>query len=436
MRPAITVARPSLAGPAPVEADRPRLDRPDDEVRPAPGIARERRPDCVLGFGLDRMDDALLVAERPAQDEEACLDEAVHERGVRVPARLLFQRASTVILGTGPEDDDVEYRHVGRCISLYAPHGRRASRAYATIGGVLVARAARWVTDVIGPGSRIVSARRLRLGGWHVNHALDVVDGQDRTRRLVLRRWARPGWEDDDPDYTVERETRALGLLRPTQVPVPEIVAADPIGVACDVPAILLTRLTGHPPQRADTDTADFGRQLAETLARIHDVNGAAAGQLAPYRLYYDRAHAVPARWMAPTAAWKQATAAVREPPPPTTMTMIHRDYHPENTLWSRGRLTGVVDWTQASWGPPALDLGHMRWNLVADHGQHVADQFLACYRAIIGSVPDDQPYWDLVALLDLLLDGDDPGDIEPADLRRFEDYAATALSRLNRASS
>jgi hypothetical protein len=34
------------------------------------------------------------------------------------------------------------------------------------------------------------------------------------------------------------------------------------------------------------------------------------------------------------------------------------------------------------------------------------------------------------VSLLDLLLDGDDPGDIEPDDLRRFEDYAMTALSQ------
>jgi aminoglycoside phosphotransferase (APT) family kinase protein len=109
-------------------------------------------------------------------------------------------------------------------------------------------------------------------------------------------------------------------------------------------------------------------------------------------------------------------------------MRLIHRDYHPENTLWSRGHLSGVVDWTQASWGPPGLDLGHMRWNLVADHGQQVADQFLNCYRAATGSACDDQPYWDLVSLLDLLLDGDDPGDIEPSDLRRFEKYARTQL--------
>jgi len=294
---------------------------------------------------------------------------------------------------------------------------------------VLVAQAAGWVTEVMGPGSRIVSARRLRLGGWHVNHAVDVVDGRGRTHRLVLRRWARPGWQRDDPDYTVERETRVLELLSSTQVPAPTMVAADPAGAHCDGPAMLLTRLAGHPPRRTDTDADGFCRQLAETLAGIHAVDGAARSRLAPYRLYYDRAHATPARWMPSAPVWRRATAAVREPPPTTAATLIHRDYHPENTLWSRGRLTGVVDWTQASWGPPALDLGHMRWNLVADQGQHVADRFLACYRATTGSAPDDQAYWDLVSLLDLLLDGDDPGDIEPDDLRRFEDYAKAALS-------
>jgi hypothetical protein len=71
---------------------------------------------------------------------------------------------------------------------------------------------------------------------------------------------------------------------------------------------------------------------------------------------------------------------------------MIHRDFHPENALWSRGRLTGIVDWTQASWGPPGLDLGHMRWNLVLDGGQPIADQFLARYQALTGTSLDDQP--------------------------------------------
>lgn len=56
-----------------------------------------------------------------------------------------------------------------------------------------------------------------------------------------------------------------------------------------------------------------------------------------------------------------------------------------------------MVDWTQASVGPPELDLGHLRWNLVVDHGERVADEVLACYRTATGRPLDDQPYWDLV---------------------------------------
>jgi aminoglycoside phosphotransferase (APT) family kinase protein len=298
---------------------------------------------------------------------------------------------------------------------------------------LLPSRATRWVLEVIGPGSRVCSTRWLRLGGWHVDHALDVLDGRGRTHRLVLRRWARPGWEADDPDYTVEREVAVLELLGSTPVPAPVVVAADPAGAQCDVPAILLTRLPGHPPRPAEVSGARFCSDLAEALAQIHAVDATRARRLEPYRLYYDRTHAAPAAWMPATPVWAQAIAAVREPPPTTTsgtsITLIHRDYHPQNTLWSRQRLTAVVDWTQASSGPPGLDLGHMRWNLLADHGQHVADQFLARYRATTGNACPDQPYWDLVSLLDLLLDGDDPGDIEPSDLKRFEEYAKTALA-------
>ncbi len=286
------------------------------------------------------------------------------------------------------------------------------------------------MTGEVGPGSRIARAWRLRLGGWHVNHALDVVDAAGHAHRLVLRRWARAGWDADDADYTVQRETRVLGLLRPTQVPAPAMVAADPAGARCDVPAILLTRLPGHPPRPADADGDGFCRELAETLAAIHEVDGAAQAQLHPYRLYYDRPRAAPARWMPDAPVWQQATAAVREPPPAAAMTLIHRDYHPENTLWLHRRLSGVVDWTQASWGPRGLDLGHMRWNLVLDYGPAVADRFLACYRAATGDPLHHQPYWDLVSLLDLLLDGDDPGDIDSDDLRRFADYAGSLLSR------
>lgn len=293
-------------------------------------------------------------------------------------------------------------------------------------------KAQRWLSSVLEPGTRIVGVRRLRLGGWHVNHLLHVVTADGRRSSLVLRRWARPGWEIADPDYTAERELGVLALLEPTPVPAPTLLAADPDGSRCDVPALLLSRLPGHPPHPSDVERDDFTRQLAATLARIHAVplDSAAPPRL---RLYYDRPHAILPAWLPRTRVWTDALAAVREPPSPAPTVLLHRDYHPENTLWTRGKLSGVVDWTQASGGPPQFDLGHLRWNLVADQGLELADRLLADYQAASGRTLDDQPYWDLVALLDLLLcdDGDDPGDLNPDDLRTFEQYAETLLERL-----
>ena len=307
--------------------------------------------------------------------------------------------------------------------NVYAPRAR--------IPTVLPDRAKRWVLDVFGDGSRIVSARRLALGGWHVSHAVSVLDQRGRVHRVVLRRWARPGWELDDPDYTVLREVRVLGLVQAAAIPAPLVLAADPDGVRCDVPAVLLSRLPGHPPTRADSESDGFFRQLAETLAAIHELAPSAKSRLDPYRLYYDRADATLARWMPATPTWSSALATVRQPPPTGAISLIHRDYHPENTLWSRRRLTGVVDWTQASSGPPGLDVGHMRWNLALDYGQTVADNFLAAYQVTTGRATDNQGYWDLVSLFDLLLDvGDEPGDITPDDLRLLEAHATMALNK------
>ena len=82
--------------------------------------------------------------------------------------------------------------------------------------------------------------------------------------------------------------------------------------------------------------------------------------------------------------------------------TFIHRDYHPGNTLWLRDRFGGAVDWTSASWGPPWVDVGHMRWNLATLFGVPVANRFLqACGRLNIA--PGYSPEFDIRSTLDVL---------------------------------
>ena len=210
------------------------------------------------------------------------------------------------------------------------------------------------------------------------------------------------------------------------------MIDADLDGADWDVPALLLTCLPGRPPTRT-TMSDRFCQDLAETLAQIHATGAEGQGNLQPYPLYYDRARAVPLRSLPKLAVWKQASEIVRATPPEPTPTLIHRDFHPENTLWSLNRLTDVVDWTQASWGPSALDLGQMRWDLVLDRGLQLAGRFLTSYQTITGCSTNNQPYWDLVSLFDLLLDGNSvsSGDFDTQDQQRLTRYVETLITRL-----
>jgi aminoglycoside phosphotransferase (APT) family kinase protein len=263
--------------------------------------------------------------------------------------------------------------------------------------------AMRWAQEAAG--ARIVAALPLE-SQWLANHLLVLGDG----RELVLRRWARPGWEVDDPDLTAAREVLVLERLADTPVPAPEVVAADPEGAACDVPALLLTRAPGalyqgRPPLGP----------LVSVLAEIHAVDPSG---LPPYRRYYEPDRLSVPSWAGDREVWERAIALAHAPPPDLPERFIHRDFHPGNTLWEGAELTGVVDWTTGSRGPAAVDLGHLRWNLALDYGQRVADAVLPH--------PEHHSYYDVVTALDVLPDLD--ASFTHAEFLRLEEHVARAL--------
>lgn len=122
---------------------------------------------------------------------------------------------------------------------------------------------------------------------------------------------------------------------------------------------------------------------------------------------------------------WAELVAVVSGPEPPSAVCLIHRDYHAANTVWSRRRLVGVVDWTQASAGPPGVDVGHMRHNLAGDFGLDVADRFLRHQERLAGK-DRTQPYWDLVTIADI---GSAP--FNPQFHERLDPYVRAVLDRL-----
>jgi len=79
-----------------------------------------------------------------------------------------------------------------------------------------------------------------------------------------------------------------------------------------------------------------------------------------------------------------------------STPTLVHDDFWPGNTVWFRGRLVGVVDWTTGELGDPRADVAQCRIDLVFSHGIEVADAFCEQYERLAGPPLEDLWYFDL----------------------------------------
>jgi aminoglycoside phosphotransferase (APT) family kinase protein len=290
----------------------------------------------------------------------------------------------------------------------------------------------RWVEHEVGPDGRVTSVRRLRGGDSSAVHALTA----ERTGlpvHLVLRRFVRADWVAREPDVA-RREAAALRLLVRSEVPAPRLIAVDEDGSAAGVPSVLMTRLPGR-TVIAPTDMDSWMRQMAAMLPRIHAIRPTPAELAWRYQPYNDVAALRVPAWSTRPSDWQTALAVANGNRAAADEHLIHRDYHPANLLWLRGRLSGVVDWVNGCRGPAGVDIGHCRRNLALLHGVNVADRFLKyCLEWA-----DYSPYWDIITLTDWLPNCGtyeswlDLGlDVSTAAVRtRADEYIASLVARL-----
>jgi aminoglycoside phosphotransferase (APT) family kinase protein len=281
-----------------------------------------------------------------------------------------------------------------------------------------------WLVEVLGDGTRVRRAERLPDGTTSEVSAVDAELPDGRTGRFVLRRYVDPKIlaSEEEP---VQREEMALGALRATPVPAPTVIATDPDGVQCGVPALLMSRLPGRPRWWA-RDMASFVTRLAEHLPVIHATPVPAATTFPTYHGYHGAREPSAPSWTRHARAWTIAIARHTAAPPAHEPMFIHRDYHSGNVLWRDGQITGIVDWAWSCLGPQPVDVAHCRLNLVLSHGVDVADDFLQRWQSVSG-VRSYDPTWDLIDAVDVLPDCE----ASTAALRRLDEFVARAASEL-----
>lgn len=276
-------------------------------------------------------------------------------------------------------------------------------------------------------GGTVISARPLRGGTASAVHLLVVSRAGGVVERAVLRRYVLSDLTIEEPDIAA-REARALRVVEGLEVPTPRLLAVDPTGTRAGVPAVLMSRVVG----RVDWSPPNLDlwlERLAGLLPPIHALPLPPPGVIRPFAPYRQDSYQPPG-WACRPAVWARAVEWFHRPAPDGAGpgVFIHRDFHPGNVLWRRGRVTGVVDWASASIGPACIDVGHCRGNLFP-YGLEVAERFTAMWERLSGTPFD--PWGDVVTIIGSL-DGfrDEP----PADPGRsaVEDALARAVAELD----
>jgi aminoglycoside phosphotransferase len=256
-----------------------------------------------------------------------------------------------------------------------------------------------WVSRHLKVGERVVGVEALHGGITAEMRRLTIGTRDGGTRDLVLRSFVDPFYVERAED-SLTREAGAQTFLEPTDVPAPELVAVDPTAAHCEYPSLLMT----HLPGRAVLDDEGLETRvpmLARQLVAIHALRPAERPR---EYVALTTAETVVVPKGADAAAWAAAKDVIRRPVPSWAGRFLHRDFQPGNVLFdllpaesASPRISGVIDWAAASWGPTDLDVAHCSTNLALLHGPAWGQRFAEAYEeagGVLAAPASERLYW------------------------------------------
>ncbi|GHE01598.1 phosphotransferase family protein [Streptomyces alanosinicus] len=261
-----------------------------------------------------------------------------------------------------------------------------------------------WVRRHLEAGERIVRTEALHGGATADMRRLTIGMRDGGARHLVLRSFVDPTRQGPAEDL-LHREAHALTTLTGTGVPAPGLVAVDPTAAHCEYPSLLMTHLPGR------TVLDDEGLEtrlpmLARQLVAVHAVRPAVRPR---EYVALTTADTVVTPERADAAVWAAAIDVIRNPTPRYEGRFLHRDFQPGNVLFdlppedpadaAGARITGVVDWAAASWGPADLDVAHCSTTLALLHGPAWGLRFTEAYQeagGMLAAAADERLYWQV----------------------------------------
>lgn len=256
--------------------------------------------------------------------------------------------------------------------------------------------------DRIFPGSLPI-AIRLAPGSYSNYTHILTARGADATEfNLVIRRYRVFG--SYDRGQKARREFTAMQYANRNGIPAPQPLYLDETGDLLGIPGIVTRYVTGTQIE-SPADPVAWARALAETLVRIHAVpcDPASRNFLLDANsdaTWFLRSGRVPDIMQAHPEGERvwQAVRRGLSRLQPVRATLVHTDYWPGNILWEGDKISAVIDWEEAAFGDPAIDVAYCRMDMLIRGLPQVADEFLAAYETAAGGSLANLGFWELAA--------------------------------------
>ncbi len=240
----------------------------------------------------------------------------------------------------------------------------------------------------------------------YANHThLVTVEFADKpAQKVILRRYNE---ENGDCVGKAQREFHALKCLQQVDLPTPKPIYLDAEGEVFGSPGIVTAFVDGSVLQ-AETHGPEWASHIdatARMLARIHKTP--ISDELRPALMdaneevsWFLRKETVP-EFMQNDPDGAMVWQTVKDLMPQRKViepTLIHIDYWSGNVLWHNGEISAVVDWEEAAFGDPGVDVGYCRMELYLEGLNDAADRFLEVYEQEFGQPVANLALWELVA--------------------------------------
>lgn len=288
----------------------------------------------------------------------------------------------------------------------------------------------RALMEVIAPESTISAIRPLAGSYSNSTHLVEALSTNGSLIRIVVRRYVR-----GNRAKKARVEFRTLAFLQDHGVPAPKPLYLDEDGALLGTPGIVTSFVPGKQIM-SPSDPLNWARALAVMLARIHSIpcDKAAKRFLLDANseaVWFLRSGVVP-DYMSAHPDGALVWQAVRDLLPNIQQiepALVHLDYWRGNILWDRGRITAIVDWEEAGYGDPGIDVAYCHMEMFIMGMREASDEFLKAYEAEMGQQAANLGFWELAAAARPMTDI--AGWItEPSKGERFRQFIANARRR------